>query len=190
MSEYSGMCIEIGGNLPKSLVIKFLGMIENELSDYSGPSTEPKLELALKGKSIAWRGSSNYGSCDKLKEFCRKNNLSYIHDSDSTSDSDGERYFWVPGMEQEDSVTISQQYEQIVARYNIEPILDFLLMCARNGDSAFPLMMNMESLEYVKEIVEAGLRQGPKKAYQMIEEKIKFYLPDEPVIPAFNIVEG
>lgn len=186
MSEPIGMSIEIGGNLPESLIKEFLETMADEISESTGPDTEKGLRASAGKKAIKWYGMADYGEVDDLKKFCKHHDLSFIHHSEAKYEYDASIDFWVPGMKEIEVLNSTQDGDVMVNATAVRPLCDFLLAYIENGPKAFPLYINTPGL--VK-IAEAGLKK-PAKALELIRKRIQTLLPVEPVIPPFVITKG
>jgi len=184
MSEYIGMSIEIGGDLPRNFIEEFLCIINNELSEITGPCSEADLKDEAGKGAIQLIGSSNYGMCDNLTAFCRQHNLSYIHHCDAKYDLSAYNYFWVPGMKKSQAVASNQDGQMLILESDIRPICDLMLAVIKNGNEALPLFIGNDRL---KCIVEKSLK-NPKKLYELLVKEINHLLPVIPVLPPFRIV--
>jgi hypothetical protein len=78
MSEPIGISIEIGGELPESLLEQLLNAAENQIEDVSEGPTSMKNLRAANGKTLKWMGLANYGDVSDLTAFCKEHNLSYL----------------------------------------------------------------------------------------------------------------
>jgi hypothetical protein len=186
MSEPIGMSIEVGGNLPDSLVEEFMGKLTDEISESTGPYTEKELRVTAGKKPIKWYGMADYGEVDDLKKFCREHDLSFIHHSEAKYEYDASIDFWVPGMKEIEVLNSTQDGDVMVNATAVRPLCDFLLAYIDNGPKAFPLYINTPGL--IK-IAEAGLKK-PAKALALIRKRIQTLLPVEPMLPPFIITKG
>jgi hypothetical protein len=87
MSETLGMTIEIGGEIKESDLEALNAIIDYEGIEVSdGCADVDELKQAIQsGETIKWTGTSSYGECDKLRNWCRKHNLSYKHTCNASS---------------------------------------------------------------------------------------------------------
>lgn len=194
MSEYIGMSIEIGGELPAKKIEDLLTAIGDDLSDITmsanGPTTVEDLK-AQSGMTAKWYGRSDYGECDALKAFCEKNKLSYVHRCDSTDEYDASIGYWTPSMKAEKRMNSDQHGSEMIQNSAILPYIKLLLALAKDGTNALPLFLNIEGdeAEELKEIVEAGLKGSTKKMFNKLEKRLNDLLPLVPTLPPLIIKE-
>lgn len=202
MSEYIGMSIEIGGELPAKKIEDLLTAIGDDLSDITmsanGPTTVEDLK-AQSGMTAKWYGRSDYGECDALKAFCEKNKLSYVHRCDSTDEYDASIGYWTPSMKAEKRMNSDQHGSEMIQNSAILPYIKLLLALAKDGTNALPLFLNIEAgkipykfcdeAEELKKIVEIGLKGSTKKMFNKLEKQLNDYLPLVPTLPPLTIKE-
>jgi hypothetical protein len=186
MSEPIGMSIEIGGNLPDSLVEEFMSKLTNEISESTGPDTAKGLRATAGKKTIKWYGISDFGEVDNLKAFCKHHDLSFIHHSEAKYEYDASIDFWIPGMKEIEVLNSTQDGDVMISATAVRPLCDFLLDYAQNGPKILPLYINVSGM---KKIAEAGLKK-PAKALELIRKRIQTLLPVEPTLPPFIITKG
>jgi hypothetical protein len=188
MSEFIGMNITIGGELPADLVQELFKKIEDELCDIGGPMTKSELRAEVrKNKPVKWGARSNYGECESLKSFCRKHKLGYVHICDSNDQYDPELHYWVPGMKSEVIQTTTKTGQVVALVDQVRPLINLLLEYAKQGDKVLPLFVSNQD-EDVKDVIEKSLK-NPKKFFPAIEKKIKEFLPTIPILPPLTIKE-
>jgi hypothetical protein len=188
MSEFIGMDITIGGELPVNLIQELFKKIENDFSNITGPIVEAELRAEIrKNKPVKWVALSNYGECKSLKSFCRKHKLGYIHTCDSNDQYDPELHYWVPGMKSEVIQTTTKTGQVVALVDQVRPLINLLLEYAKQGDKVLPLFVSNQD-EDVKDVIEKSLK-NPKKFFPAIEKKIKEFLPTIPILPPLTIKE-
>ena len=197
MSEPIGMNIEIGGELPASLIKDLLEAISEEIGELNeGPDDEAGLRQSIIRKdvngqpapdSVNWMGISNYGMCDDLTSFCRDHNLSYIHHSEASGEYDAYTYYWVPGMKEQEVSKSDNGGNCMVDADRVRPVTDFLVALARDGEKALPLFLNADQ-EDLKKLVTKGLKNY-KRMLNDLPKTINKLLPVEPELPPLTIKE-
>jgi hypothetical protein len=187
MSEPMGMHIDIGGELPASLIEEFLKTANDEIGErLDGPDTETELRTIISApNTIRWSGISNYGMCNELTAFCREHNLSYVHHSEASGEYDAGIYYWVPGMKGQGYVQSDSSENIMVNAEQVRPLMDLLLALLKNGEKALPLFMNNEHLG---KIVQKGLKNY-KKMLAELPKTINKMLPVAPILPPLTIKE-
>lgn len=190
MSEYIGMNIKIGGELPSDKIEDLLTAVKDDLSEITGPTTEQELR-SQSGKITGWDATSDYGECDDLKAFCQKNKLGYIHRCDSTGEYDASVAYWIPGMKTETRMNSDQHGSEMIQNSAIKPYITLLLALARDGTKALPLFINIEGDEEdeLKKIIEIGLKGTTKMMFNKLEKRLNELLPLVPDLPPF-IIKG
>jgi hypothetical protein len=185
MSEPIGISIEIGGELPASLLERLLNAAEDQIEDISEGPTSMKDLRAANGKTLRWQGLANYGDVSNLMTFCKKHKLSFIYHCEGKYEYCAEVAFWVPGMEGEQSVSSDQSGNWLAGINDIRPLAELLLGLAKDGYKILPAFLTRPGLE---DLVEKGLKY-PSRLIPNVEKLIKRLLPEEPTIPPFTIKE-
>ena len=161
MSEPTGVQIEIGGELCErgadtdALLEELLQTVQEDLYDiYQGPGTLAEFKAMIhKGERIQWDGTSNYGSCDDTIAWCRKHNIGYEHNTDSTGSYDASVDYWIPGMKEPVSLQASVDSGRPVIQISeIRPLCELMLNIIKSGTNmALALYLNNDG---VKSLVE------------------------------------
>jgi len=186
MSEPIGLNLEVGGDLPASLVPELIQTLKGDLYDINGGPTDVSNVHSLKGP-VSWYATSNWGECDDLKIFLRKNYLSYIHKCDASGEYDASVSYWIPGMKAEWVLQGNTNGDVVLAVDAIKPLCDLLLSLAESGPKALPLFIDSKS-ETVKEIVQKALKTGNhKRIYTSLRKHIEALMPTVPTLPPFRI---
>jgi hypothetical protein len=191
MSEYIGTTFEVGGPISVKDLKGFLEILKDEVSEITGPLTLAEFRSAVKKGSVLnralggvkWYGTSNYGLCDNLEEFCKEHTISFIRTCEGKYEYNGTTSYWLPGMKEIVEIESDQDVEPVVKINEIRPICDLLLALTRMGPKA---LMTFVGVKEVKDLVEKGLRK-PAKALALIEERIHELLPVVPTLPPVTI---
>jgi hypothetical protein len=183
------MNIEIGGELPASLIEELLDTIKDEIGELYGFDTEEGLraEISKEPDSIRWNGISNYGMCDDVTAFCREHNLSYIHHSEASGEYDAYTYYWIPGMKEQECVQSDNGGNWMVDADRVRPFADFLMALVRDREKALPLFLNTDQ-ENLKKLVTKGLKSY-KRMLNDLPKTINKLLPVAPELPPLTIKE-
>jgi hypothetical protein len=188
MSEPIGITIEIGGDLPANRIEGFLEALRSECYDVVGPSTENELRNKTgRNQTIKINATANFGNCDDLMIFCRKNKLGYIHHCEAKYEYEAEITYWVPGMKKAKSLRADQGGTALINIEYVKPVTDFLFKYLNEGPTVFPLHINEDSLKSIAEKCLKATTQ--KQILGVFERKFNELLPGRPRLDPFNIVE-
>jgi len=187
MSEEMGMYVEIGGELTEKQAVELIEIVTGEISTDDGPDSLDKLRMVAGTGPVRWSGTSNYGMADDTVAFCERNNLSYIHHSDSKYEYNAESSYWLPGMKQAKSHLETNDGETVVQVSVIKPLVELLLSISKGGVNALPLSIGRKGLD--QKLIEKCIKH-PKKALEYIEKIVrKEVIPGIPSLPPLIIKE-
>ena len=190
MSEPIGMSIKIGGTLPESLVKELVEEINDDIYDSNIDTKTDLLKCGTRGESaFKIYGMANYGECDDVKEFCRRNKLSYIHHCEASCEYNSSISFWTPDMKAESQAFSTQNADVMVDARNIRSLMDFVLAIIEMGEKALPLFLNEKYDGTVKDIAETALK-NPKKLLSLLKKRVNKIIPVPPIMPPFKIIKG
>ena len=105
MSDRMPAEMEIGGNLPRSLVDDLLGAIANQGATINWdacPTSHGELVAAAAdrgGHLFLCKDEASYGAMEELEDFCREHGLPFNRSSDAKYEYDGETIMFRPGLE-------------------------------------------------------------------------------------------
>jgi len=189
MSEPIGMTIEIGGNLSADKISDFIDLVKDNISDLQdGDPTESDLRAISGKETLRYTGVSNYGLCNDLMTFLKKNKIGYIHRSDAKYEYDGMINYWIPGMKKEMCIRCTSEGSPTVDIHLIKPFCDLLITMLGQSDPGKVLPAFIDSKdEDIKDIVEQGLKNH-KKIPEILKQKLEELCPSLPFLPAFRIV--
>lgn len=110
MADYMAAEIEIGGDLPKRKVKKFLAVLNNAgiAPDYGESCTWTEDDLRA-SPLRAVDAEARWGHFQELEAWLQDHGLSYIRTTEGKWEWDGAVVWWMPGMDQAKSVTADQQ---------------------------------------------------------------------------------
>lgn len=183
MSEPMGMSIEVGGELPASLIEELIEWVGSELNDISSGPMSVQEFRAEAGSPIKWYGVTNYGECDDLKAWLERHNLTYEHFSEAKYEYDASLMWWRPGMKKETRTAANQEGGISVDEAVIRPVIEILLAVAK-GRRDLPLLIG----KYDDELLEKCIKY-PKRALGYVEKELRKVLPEPMIVPPLIIKE-
>jgi hypothetical protein len=186
MSEPIYTTIEIGGNLSKSLIDEFIRCLYDDLSNMGDVLETDNIESFVVNNTFSCNGFADWGSCNETKEFCIKNNLSYIEKNEATGEYEATVKYKLPEMDEEKEEYTDTNHHLVIRTNDIKPYIDFLLKLTKEKDPKTLLALYIND-PVLKDTV-ALCYKYPEKIYSIIAEKIKEFLPPEiPELPDFII---
>lgn len=165
MSEMMGVTFKVGGKIPDALVEQLL-----ELTPESGPTAED-IRAGL-GEAAVFDGSENFGDLDELKEFCRANELSYIHHTEAKYEYSSDTEFWTPRMGDPRTVASNQSGALVLDMEEARKLVNKILRLAK--DLAFT---DPDDADYEKRYLRL----------EMLKAQAKEMMPRLPKIPELKV---
>jgi hypothetical protein len=157
MSEPIGICIEIGGTLPVSLIEAFLEEVYTDIDNLNGPDSKEEIIELSNTDCIRYDGTANYGLCNELTKFCQEHNLQWIQHSEASGEYNADTAYWKPGMKEPESFRTDAENNAVLRADEIRPLVYLLRDLIIEGEATLPKYIN-EKDERVKELVVAGLK--------------------------------
>jgi hypothetical protein len=123
MGEHYPGTIEIGGDLPRSKLKKFLEVLRDSgggadwEGGFAGKTKESLAELyaAGDGKTLKLcNAQASFGSFGDIEAFCRKNNLPYDAHCDSHHENNAYHSRWRPGRDNSVEVASDNDHRMLV----------------------------------------------------------------------------
>lgn len=185
MSEPIGTQIEVGGILPLSFVEALLMTVHNALDNLIGPMTIKELEYEIGGgATVVWDGTSEYGLCKEVTNFCEKHELSYVVRTEAKDEYNATTCYWTPGMNEAKSFYNDVNGAPIVKIHEIQPICELMLAMISEVDKALPRFLDTPQ---VLNLVKTGL-EDYSKLPEALKIELDSLLPNTPEnFPAFEI---
>jgi hypothetical protein len=185
MSEPIGLKLEVGGDLPTSLIPDLLEILNDELYNIIGPTEEKEFKNWKPGK-LEWYATSNWGECEELKAFLCKHKLPYIHTCNADECYNGSIAYWFPEMRAEYVLKADSEGSGTIDTAVVRPLMDFLLAYIESGDKAFPLFIDSK-LGVIREIVSKGLK-GRVRVVPRLRKYVEALMPGVPELPLFRLI--
>jgi hypothetical protein len=173
--------MEVGGNLPGSLIEEFLTTINDEFSNGYVPSES---EMRSCKHTFSFDGHVNYGIPDDTKVFCEIHNLSYRISCEASGEYDADVTFWKPGMKSEIKLAGNQAGNAQVDAQEARLIMEVCLEVMEKGNDALPLFLNRA--DWLDDLIEKNAKRKVNLV-KVLRKRLDCMIPEIPGLPPFSV---
>lgn len=189
MSEPIWVNVKIGVSLPTFLIDQFIDLVEDNLSELSGPTKREEIEELFGNDHLNYNGTAEYGLCESLLKFCIQHNLTYCCEAQAKGEYSPDTTYWKPGQKEATTYPTDSVGNAIIRVEDVRPLIKFMLGLLEDGDEALPKFLNDPSAQ-IQDLVRKGFNDY-QNLIPEINKVITRILPivgdDVPVITALDI---